>query len=345
MSAPVLRVLAAAGVLIAFMIGVAVYEGVALGLHFAREVEPSFDAWSIAKLALTAVLSLVLVAAIAGTGSWPEGIGKRALALAWVTMLVSVGSLALLRANPQQFATVGAEDSAIEWLSAALLFAASAFMAQRTLRSWRESATTRFRKLHLMIAVGFAFLFFLMGMEEVSWFQRQIGFETPAGVAERNWQGEFNLHNFQTDIAELLLYSSTGLFLVLLPLVRESALARLPVLAPFASFLPDRTVAAISAPMVVFTYSHWTLLPVQATSWITLGVCLAFAASSSTTKGRAFWAALALWVTGGQAAILVTGDTMLMMYDSSEYRELFIAIGLAAYAFRQWTVPGRLTDA
>jgi hypothetical protein len=33
--------------------------------------------------------------------------------------------------------------------------------------------------------------------------------------------------------------------------------------------------------------------------------------------------------------MLAFGHTMVMIFDSSEYRELFISIGLAVYAFRQ----------
>ncbi len=242
------------------------------------------------------------------------------------------------------YARVGAEDSAIEWLSALLLFAAAACMALRFLALRRSGRETPFRALHLLGAAGFTLLFVLMGGEEVSWFQRQIGFATPESVAARNWQGEFNLHNFQTDLTELVLYAGTGLFLVFLPLLHESEVARWPIVRPVAAFLPDRTVAAVSAPMLVFTYSHWTLLPVQAAFWIGLCCCIAFGRTATNAAERTLWYALALWVALGQLLHLLLGHTMLMMFDSSEYRELFICLGLATYAFRQWRTGGRLTQ-
>ncbi|MBL4719383.1 MAG: hypothetical protein JKZ02_13245, partial [Erythrobacter sp.] len=134
---------------------------------------------------------------------------------------------------------------------------------------------------------------------------------------------------------ELALYSGTGIFLMLLPLLRESEVARWPLVRVLAPFLPDRTVAAVSAPMLVFTYSHWTLLPVQAAFWIGLAVCIAFARSSITRHGTVLWSTLAVWVAAGQLFMLAFGHTMVMIFDSSEYRELFISIGLAVYAFRQ----------
>ena len=62
------------------------------------------------------------------------------------------------------------------------------------------------------------------------------------------------------------------------------------------------------------------------------------------TRERALWIGLAVWIAIGQLIHLLLGPTMLMMFDSSEYRELFLSLGLAAYAFRQWQTGGRLTQ-
>jgi hypothetical protein len=313
----------------------AAYEQSVFDWHFAREEVPVHDGWHWARRLATAGLSFLLVAALAKARIHSERIGGGALVLAWSVTLLSVAGEALLGISPAAFARVGAEDSAIEWLSALLLFGAAGFMALRLQTVLRLTPAHGPRWIPVVIAAGFTALFALMALEEVSWFQRQIGFDTPEAVAARNWQGEFNLHNFHTDITELALYSGTGIFLMLLPLLRGSEVARWPLVRVLAPFLPDRTVAAVSAPMLVFTYSHWTLLPVQAAFWIGLGVCIAFARSSITRHGTVLWSTLAVWVAAGQLFMLAFGHTMVMIFDSSEYRELFISIGLAAYAFRQ----------
>lgn len=318
-----------------FMAGMAAYEQSVFDWHFAREEVPVHDGWHWARRLVTAGLSFLLVAALARARVRSERIGGGAVALAWSIMVLSFAGEVLLGISPAAFARVGAEDSAIEWLSALLLFGAAGFMALRLRTVIRLAPAHGPRWIPVVTAVGLTALFALMALEEVSWFQRQIGFDTPEAVAARNWQGEFNLHNFHTDITELALYSATGLFLMLLPLLRESEVARWPLVRMLAPFLPDRTVAAVSAPMLVFTYSHWTLLPVQAAFWTGLGVCIAFARSSITRRGTALWTALAVWVAAGQLFMLAFGHTMLMIFDSSEYRELFISIGLAVYAFRQ----------
>ena len=331
-------------VLALFQSGLMTYEDLIFGWPFAREEAPIHDAWHWVRRSLNALFCVALVVVLARPGLTSEPVSGPARMVAWLAIILTFAASALLALSPQAYARVGAEDSAIEWLSAVILFAASALMALRFLALRRTPRTTPYRLLHMLGAAGFTFLFFLMAGEEVSWFQRQVGFDTPEAVAARNWQGEFNLHNFQTDLTELVLYAGTGMFLMLLPLIRESEVARWPIFRPFAAFLPDRSVAAISAPMLVFTYSHWTLLPVQAAFWIGLFACIAFARTAADAGERRLWVALAIWVAAGQLFTLLAGHTMVMMYDSSEYRELFLCLGLGAYAWRQYSAQARLTD-
>lgn len=331
-----LRVWLAAGLLIAVLTGTIVWEQVAFGWHFTREEAPGTSIWHWLREAVVAASSLVLVAALAtAPGKRPERVRLTdgGLTLASLVALASLASLALLFAHPPLFQALGAEDGAIEWLTAILLFLASGLSAAALLRRLRQPPPRP--ALPLLAAAGFAALFFLMGGEEVSWFQRLIGFATPESIAARNWQGEFNLHNFQTDLTELTLYTGTGVFLMLLPLVRET-LGTWRWVPPVRGLLPDRTVAAVSAPMLALTYSHWNLLPVQAVFWIGLGVCLVFARTPASRVEARLWSALALLVALGQAAMLLLGDRQVAIYDSSEYREAFFAAGLAAYAWQQW---------
>jgi hypothetical protein len=62
---------------------------------------------------------------------------------------------------------------------------------------------------------------FVIGMEEISWGQRLFGFATPERLAEANWQAEFNFHNVQTDLSETVYYFGAGIFLIVLPLLRD----------------------------------------------------------------------------------------------------------------------------
>ena len=137
----------------------------------------------------------------------------------------------------------------------------------------------------LALAGLLAAAFFVLGMEEISWMQRIFGFGTPERLAELNWQAEFNFHNMQTDLSELVYYAGAGLFLSVLPLLRGAAP---PALArhPLAAFVPDRGVAAVAAPAAIFTFGQWNLLPVQLACWLALFVAARLRACGAAAGRR-----------------------------------------------------------
>ncbi len=81
---------------------------------------------------------------------------------------------------------IGEEDGAVEYLGAILWAAAAGVCVIRLLRGQRQS-----RLLLVLWAVATVVF---MG-EEISWFQRLLGFETPPEIRDANAQGEFNIHN------------------------------------------------------------------------------------------------------------------------------------------------------
>jgi hypothetical protein len=339
LSAAGLRVWFAAAALAAVLTTITAYEHIVFGWHFAREVAPEQSAWHWLRTGITAALSLLAVAAIAGAareGRQETPVGGGGLAFAWAVLAASVLLTALLIANPRAYRDVVAEDSLVEWLGTAALFVGSALCGlwlQRLLKSARPG-----NWIHLVAAAGFAALFFVMGMEEISWGQRIIGFATPESIAAENWQGEFNLHNMQTDVAEFALFTGTGLFLVIVPLVRER-LHHWRLLAPFAPLMPDRSVALISAPMLAFDYARWNLLPIQAVLVGGLAACLLFASTGARARRRReaiAFAAVSTFIFVGQAIHLLLGDTMIEIHDPSEFRETILSLGIAWYGWRQW---------
>lgn len=325
----------------AVLVGWIAYEAAAFDWHPAREEPAGFTPWHWARMwtafALGVLVVGTLVAAGEGTTEPARPLGPMIRGLGWVVASAAAAAIMLFLADPAAFHRLTVEDGAIEWSSALLLFVGCGFLL---LALWRQALQDKGagRWLHLAGIAGFAALFFLMAMEEISWFQRVIGFETPASMIERNWQGEFNLHNFQTDLTELGLYTGTGIFLVLLPLMRETV-GGWRVIAPVCTLLPDRAVAAASAPMLLFTYGHWNLLPVQLAFWAGLAACAVFALRAArqgwSGEARLFGALTVLLLTG-QAVFLFLGDRSVAIYDSTEYREWFIALGLAVYGRRQW---------
>lgn len=82
------------------------------------------------------------------------------------------------------------EDGFFETLTAINFLLAAVIMGRATFLHWRKNDA--------YISVSYLFIAlvcFLFGMEEISWGQRIIGWETPLFLAEINLQHESNLHN------------------------------------------------------------------------------------------------------------------------------------------------------
>ena len=117
---------------------------------------------------------------------------KRALRVITYAPVVLLGASALVLLVPAT-RPIGlwllAEDRVVEDLTFVAFLAASMIAARlawihRHGFQWVGAA-------YLLLAVAF----FGIGMEELSWGQRQLGFETPEWLRDVNRQGEINLHN------------------------------------------------------------------------------------------------------------------------------------------------------
>lgn len=71
--------------------------------------------------------------------------------------------------------------------------------------------------LPAILALGLGIVFFVIGMEEVSWFQRVLDLESSEFFREMNDQGETNFHNAYTHESEDIFYLGGFLLLVLFP--------------------------------------------------------------------------------------------------------------------------------
>jgi hypothetical protein len=310
----------------------------AAGLPLAREGPAVLDGKTWVQAGLAALVAAALAASLVSARAPACALETRRLtraemAAATASLAIAVAATMLFVASPVAFHEAAQEDRPLEWASALLLLAASLIFARHALQG-AKAAGTGSRLLNAGVPAALAAVLFLIGMEEISWMQRLFGFATPPALAEVNWQGEFNLHNVQTDLSEFVYYVGAGFFLTLLPLVRDIAA---PALAshPLARFVPGRVVAAVSAPAVMFTYGRWNLFALECLTAIAIAVLavLALAASRRGDRGesRLLWVA-ALALAAGQGAMLAFGRLMVDVPDSTEYRELFLAAGLACFA-------------
>jgi hypothetical protein len=316
--------------------GFTLHESAALGLSPLREEPPSFAPYYLARSAFALLMSAWVIAflyrkRLPGCPLDRERMGSGWQACALAAMAAAIAALLALVASPSAFAAFAQEDSPVEWGSALLLLAgAGLFAAGGAARLRRREA------LGALLALLFALVLFLIGMEEISWGQRLFGFATPPELAQANWQGEFNLHNVQTDLTETLYYTGAGLFLLLLPFLAEAA-PDWPLPRAVRDFLPGREIAALSAPVALLTYGQWNLIPLQ---MIAMATVLALAAWALAARRRGdggesrLFALLAAATGLGLVVLLAFGPRSINIWDASEYKELFIALGLFAFALQ-----------
>lgn len=100
----------------------------------------------------------------------------------------------LLCALPLAFFMIGGEETAPLWRENGPVetLSALAYLVGAGAAGMAAFHGRGFFRFHLILWAVFCILFF---GEETSWLQHQLGYATPAAVAELNQQGEFNLHN------------------------------------------------------------------------------------------------------------------------------------------------------
>lgn len=180
--------------------------------------------------------------------------------------------------------------------------------------------------LPLAALASLALVFALIGLEEVSWFQRITGVDTPAAFEDRG-QPELNLHNSYTDVFENLYYVAAFVFIVLIPYL----FAGRRLLAPFAglsSVVPGRQVFYGAAVASAITYEMWEIIPIQLLFYLTI---IALLTDPAPPGARSQSLLVVLVMIGVQGAFLAWGDEMARTWDDTELRELLIPFGFLVY--------------
>ncbi len=251
------------------------------------------------------------------------------LGLAWVL----TGCLIV---DPARFNRWVAEDGLLEWASALLPLVGGVWLLSRV---WRARSVRGSRQLGFLTLLGVSLV--LVGMEEASWFQRQLQFATPSWLAVVNVQQEFNLHNTATDLSENIYYSAALLLLVGSRVLFRSGRG---VFAWMLPLLPGALPFVIGAVGTSFNWEMWRV------PFIALGTAVGVATSvvaaryawNDGERRAAFLASITgITIVGTQAVFLTIGDHMVRRWDSTEAKEFFLAAGLFVYAMEQAAVLSR----
>lgn len=292
-----------------------------------REGPPAFTSGDQVAMALAAAAAVALAWA-APRQPQPIGTGDRLMVLAAVVL---AWSLALCMAfSPATFTLLLVEDGVVEWASAVLLLGCAVALGV-SLFGWRGVRS------HLALRAVFCIVLLLVGLEEVSWFQRQLALETPDWLALSNAQGELNFHNTATSLFENLYYAGAALLLVASRVLVSDG-TRSAVGRWLQPLLPGPAVFAIGALATSFNWDMWRIVFIMAA--FAIGVSLSSASALAAWQHRdrrafALFAAVAATVVLTQALFLLFGENMLRTWDATEAKEFFIALGLALYALEQ----------
>jgi len=231
--------------------------------------------------------------------------------------------------GPGMFTTLALEDKPVEDLTVVMLLAAMVLIlaAVRTL-----AAGPAERRVLLIYPASMAFVGFLIAGEEISWGQRIFSFSTPQ-VLEANDQAEANLHNLATGLTENTYYFSAFAALVIGAMI-ASAWVKLPeILRPFG---PTVLTALGAAPAFAFAYDMWNIGLTQFAFFGSIAVLVLWAPGALRDGQRGLLLLSLTSVVVVQVIMLARGGTSNRLWDTTEYRELFISVGLFIYAWSSY---------
>jgi hypothetical protein len=319
------------------------YDWAVLGSEIIPKTGPDFSGYGIAKTMAMAGLSASVIASIYFLGNSPRGM-PRAPAVPPLGIAAAhaalCGIVTLYLVDPAAFHRHSLEDSVVEYASALLLLLAAFLYLRVFVSAWRHRARSAARLRAIALAPLCAFAVFVIGMEELSWMQRIFRIETPEAFSG-NGQGETNFHNYYTRSSHALYVMGAWGCLIFLPFYLGFG-PRLRILDRLHGFLPDRSIAALSAPLAGLFYPSWGFMAYQMIFFTSVLIMLIFARHAwrgGLVGEAALFGAGAAGLVAAQGLVLLTENRFGRIWDVSEYQEGFIALGLAALAWstrRQW---------
>lgn len=221
--------------------------------------------------------------------------------------------------SPKFVANLSAEDYAVENLTALFLLACAPFLVWSAIKQGGKK-----NWLVASMAMAMAGLFFVMGMEEISWMQRIFDRDTTGFFAEHNQQSETNLHNLNATVSNQVFALGGFVLLTALPYYHDQTKAWLKKgrLRGLTSFLPDAWLFLPFAVAVGFGFPS---------AHISVVMLLILSLTGLMLLSRRHY-----WVLAFVALAVVSTAVNKGIYTDyvnayQEYREFFIALGCLVY--------------
>jgi len=258
--------------------------------------------------------------------------------------LAAIATLLITQLRPERAVQLVIEDQYFENKQTLFLFAA-------TLIVFAIAISHLIRKSYLTFAAGLiiSLVFFVIGMEEISWMQRILEVETNEYFLERNIQGETNFHNMSTHLTQNIFYLGGFFLMIFIPFNHERianvlANSRLNFLAPWIPsswfFIPFSVMSGIVWPT---GYSHVTIaIGLVATALILLVSSVRYFELKKYFKLAQTQISLVIFLALSFAFTFENKISPLKSGADTEYMETFLCIGILAYAidliFRKFNV-------
>lgn len=243
-------------------------------------------------------------------------------------MIAAILLLILFLTNPNVFSALSEEDGPGEWSLALLLFASSFIFFLSFLRFRKNINIPLIIKCAFFL---FAVIFFVIAMEEISWFQRILKFKTP-DLLNHNSQHEFNFHNIATSWFENSYYFGAFLFLIVLPFVWRFIYNDLHNNI-LKLLIPKISAVIICAVACAYNFDMWNILFTQISFFASIIVLFVFYKFAKKRNEKFIFIFTIILIVITQAAFLFNGEHFIRLWDITEYKEFFIPLAFVEYSW------------
>ncbi|MGZ8213584.1 MAG: hypothetical protein ACXWTP_03690 [Methylosarcina sp.] len=244
-----------------------------------------------------------------------------------IVLCISLFFIYIFLFKPSLFSILCLEDGLIEWSSALLLFGSCIIFFLILMKNYKNLQISKRTTISLALI---ALVFFIIGMEEVSWFQRVLNIKTPE-IFKSSLQSEINLHNIKTDYFENAYYFGSFVYLVLLPFFRfiipdlfSTNYLKLFIARPFITIIGSMAFA--------YNFDMWNIIYSQI-SFFGSGIILFYFSIINRIKREKYIILFTFYVfIITQVLFLSHGENFSRLWDVTEYKEFLIPLVFFVYS-------------
>lgn len=243
--------------------------------------------------------------------------------------LLSMFILCLFFYSSSIFNAVSLEDSILEW-SSFLAWFSGCIVFLITLVKLPKAYHSK--KMTSFFLVGLVVVFFILAMEEVSWFQRILGIRRSMFIFRWNEQGEINIHNFATNLSEVTFYFGSFLLMVVIPFICILFCNQYQNYSWYV-FIPRPFMIIIGAFACAYNFDMWNIIFTQIAFWGALIITVVIFLFSQKRRDKLLALVSAIILVVSQVSFLLNGQIFVLnIFVITEYKEFLIALGALIYA-------------